>query len=44
MLRLARYIEHEFDRNSIYFAQMHSRVEASYDFIKYILEDKNLIN
>lgn len=44
MLRFARYLEHEFDRNAIYFAQMHSRVEASCDFIKYILEDENLIN
>ncbi len=43
MLRLARYIEHEFDRNAIYFSQMHSRVEASCDFIGYVLEDKNLI-
>ena len=44
MLRLARYIEHEFDRNAIYFAQTHSRVAASCDFIKYILEDKNIID
>ena len=44
MQRLAQYIEHEFDRNAIYFAQAHSRVVASCDFIDYILRDKNIIN
>ena len=44
MLRLARYIEHEFDRNVIFFSQAYSRAEASLDFIYYILEDTKLIN
>lgn len=43
MLRLAKYIEHEFDRNLVYFAQAHSRSMASYDFINYVLNDKNII-
>lgn len=43
MLRLARYIEHEFDRNLVYFAQAHSRCMASYDFINYIMSDTNII-
>lgn len=44
MQRLAMYIEHEFDRNAIYFAQAHSRIVASCDFIDYIMHDKNIIN
>ena len=44
MLKLARYIEHEFDRNVIFFSQAYSRAEASLDFIYYILEDTKLIN
>ncbi len=43
MLRLAKYIEHEFDRNLVYFAQAHSRSMASYDFINYIMQDTNII-
>ena len=43
MIRLARYIEHEFDRNLVYFAQAHSRSMASYDFINYIMSDTNII-
>ena len=43
MIRLAQYIEHEFDRNAIYFAQAHSRIVASCDFIDYIIRDKKLI-
>lgn len=41
MLKLAKYIEHEFDRNVIFFSQAYSRVEASLDFIYYIIEDVN---
>jgi len=44
MLKLARYIEHEFDRNIIFFSQAYSRAEASLDFIYYILEDTKLMN
>ena len=44
MLKLARYIEHEFDRNVIFFSQAYSRAEASLSFIYYILEDTNLID
>ena len=44
MLKLARYIEHEFDRNVIFFSQAYSRAEASLDFIYYIIEDTKLIN
>lgn len=44
MLKLARYIEHEFDRNVIFFSQAYSRAAASLDFICYILEDTKLIN
>lgn len=44
MLRFAKYIEHEFDRNAIFFAQAHSRLLASYDFINYILRDDKIIN
>ena len=43
MLRLAKYIEHEFDRNLVYFAQAHSRSMASFDFINYIMHDTNII-
>ena len=43
MLKLAKYIEHEFDRNVIFFSQAYSRAEASLDFIYYILEDKKLM-
>ena len=43
MLRLAKYIEHEFDRNLVYFAQAHSRTMASFDFINYVMKDKNII-
>lgn len=44
MLKLSKYIEHEFDRNIIFFSQAYSRVEASLSFICYILEDTNLIS
>ena len=44
MIKLAKYIEHEFDRNIIYFSQAHSRVESSLSFIYYIIEDTKLIN
>ena len=44
MFRLAKYIEHEFDRNIIFFSQAYSRAEASLDFICYIMDDKKLIN
>lgn len=44
MLKLARYIEHEFDRNVIFFSQAYIRAEASLDFIYYIIEDTKLIN
>lgn len=44
MLKLARYIEHEFDRNVIFFSKAYSRAEASLDFIYYIMEDTKLIN
>ena len=44
MLKLARYIEHEFDRNIIFFTQAYSRAASSLDFICYILEDTKLIN
>jgi len=44
MLRLAKYIEHEFDRNVIFFSQAYSRAQASLDFIYYIMEDTKLIN
>ena len=43
MLKLARYIEHEFDRNAIFFAQTHSRTMASLDFIDFILRDNNIV-
>ena len=43
MLRLAQYIEHEFDTNAIFFAQAHSRAMASCDFIDYIIRDKRII-
>ena len=36
MLKLAKYIEHEFDRNTIFFSQAYSRAEASLNFIYYI--------
>ena len=44
MIKLAKYIEHEFNRNTIFFSQAYSRAEASLSFIYYIIEDTKLIN
>ena len=44
MIKLAKYIEHEFDRNTIFFSQAYSRAEASLSFIYYIIQDTKLVN
>ena len=42
--RLAKWIECEFDRNSWFFAEFKGGLQASCDFINYVLKDNENIN
>lgn len=44
MIKLAKYIENEFERNSWFFAQAESSMMAACDFIELVILDKNLVN